>query len=836
MAIASDSFHLWLINEISSALTHRINGDAEPFIIWCDPDNDWKDFLLAVSDGSFEVWANEEHELITRERFYSSKTAQRVIWLPTSRDNITYFKVFESRASEVREMPLAEAVSIYSDIPQRQLSDVTNLRAYVKEYFDKPKSAWKELSGVDSKIVDDEKVLQVLSSEGVTFERLLEKDVYPIFCRRVIEDIGLPQPDESDADGWRVKALATLLCTEASTKCVDALGDKDKIIKDDTIRQNALKMLSIWQKRVDLQEHFESLAKRADELTSLRFWAKSLNSIPAPMASPAVENALFLKEVEKLASIESFEEMAKYLDAYVSQYREHSNSFWGKHANAKIQWCQLVNMASVASLLYRNDGVEKGWRNTSDAIKWYVKDGWKVDLESENIFKENPGIPGILFNVITKLRKAYLRHLDRVNRAFSGLLASSGPEGIQLKYAGDQIKEIVDGSNAKSPVAVMILDACRYDLGQSIASKLNEGEPEPRASVEPALAPIPTATLIGMPFCLPGIVDKLHVEQSPKSSEGLQVIADGFNGDLTLAAQRREWLKTAYKLKDKQFIGINDVLDPGKSDDISAKLLGRLLFVYGDEFDIQGHEGQLKLTGSTDNVERYALAIKKLRNVGYSTVVIVTDHGFFHWEPEPDEVEPEKPSGEIVWLSRRAVVGHGLNHENAIKLKVPASNLECMVPRSVNSFKTYGSLGFFHGGTTLEELIIPVIVAKWPKKAQKIAVVLKPVSEIISLTQKILVAPGMTQTDLSGGVDKNQLSRQVIIKIFRKDTGSLLFKSKSAMTVQPGGDLEPIELVKVDGETAPFNSKLDICLLDADNEQVLETRTVTLKVEIDEWL
>ncbi|WP_424357121.1 PglZ domain-containing protein [Methanocella sp. MCL-LM] len=836
MTAASDSFHAWLKNEISSALAHKANVGLEPFIIWCDPENEWNELLIAVSDGSFEIWADEEHELITRARFYSNKRAPRVVWLPVSREDITYFKVFESYASDVKVMSLAQAISTYSDIPQRQLSDLTNLRAYVKEYFDKPKVAWKELiGGADSKIVDDEKVLQVLASEGQSFEELLGNEVFPIFSRRVVDDLGLPQPDNKDADGWRIRALATLLCTEAAKKSDVVPGDHDKIIKDDSLRNAAIKLLSIWQKRVDLQGHFESLAKKADDLTSLRFWAKSLTIIPDPMASPAVENTLFIKEVEKLSSIDTFEEMAKYLDTHVSCYREHAASFWGKRATGKVQWYQLVIMASVASLLYRNDGVEKQWRNTADAVQWYVNDGWKVDLESENIFKENPGIPGILYNVIVKLRKAYLRHLDRVNVTFSELLATSDLEDTKLKYAGEQIKDLVEASTTKNPVAVVVLDACRYDLGQSIAYKLNEGEPEPRASVEPVLAPIPTATPIGMPFCLPGIIDKIHVDRSPKGDTGLLVTADGFDKDLTIAAERREWLKSVYKLKDKQFVSVNDILDPGKSSDISVKSLGRLLFVYGDDFDTQGHEGQLKLTGSEDHVERYALAVKRLRNMGYSTVVIVTDHGFFHWEPDPDEVEPEKPSGEVLWLSRRAAVGIGLSHKNAIKLKVPKSDLECMVPRSVNSFKTYGSLGFFHGGTTLEELIIPVVTARWPKKAQKITVVLKPISDITSLTQKIVVAPGATQTDLSGGVDKNQLSCQVIIKIYKTD-GRLLFKSKCPVTVQPGGEPEPVEIVKVEGESAPFGSALDIRLLDADNEQVLETRTVTLKVEIDEWL
>ena len=59
--------------------------------------------------------------------------------------------------------------------------------------------------------------------------------------------------------------------------------------------------------------------------------------------------------------------------------------------------------------------------------------------------------------------------------------------------------------------------------------------------------------------------------------------------------------------------------------------------------------------GAAD-IERYVRVVRRLRDVGYSTVAVVTDHGFLHWEPEKDEVD-DPPTGEVLWRSRRAVVG-----------------------------------------------------------------------------------------------------------------------------------------------------------------------------------
>jgi hypothetical protein len=172
--------------------------------------------------------------------------------------------------------------------------------------------------------------------------------------------------------------------------------------------------------------------------------------------------------------------------------------------------------------------------------------------------------------------------------------------------------------------------------------------------------------------------------------------------------------------------------------------MGRLAFVFGDELDKGGHDDQLEITGADDHLERYARAVRLLRAAGYGTVAVVTDHGFFHWDPAEDEVIP-KPEGAVLWASRRAIAGHHLKHPTALSLKATAGDCECLVPRSVNAFKTYGGLGYFHGGATLQELVTPVVVARWPKKAQKIGVVLKPLGPIVRLTPTIEVAPAAVQ-------------------------------------------------------------------------------------------
>jgi len=164
------------------------------------------------------------------------------------------------------------------------------------------------------------------------------------------------------------------------------------------------------------------------------------------------------------------------------------------------------------------------------------------------------------------------------------------------------------------------------------------------------------------------------------------------------------------------------------------------------------------------------------------------------------------------------------------------SDMECMLPRSVNVFETYGGIGYFHGGATLQELIIPVISVSYPKKSKKIGIVIKPVTQITTLEQRIEVAPaGAIQKSLDGTIDGNLLSRSVILKIIYDETGKLIFTSLHPVTVTPGGGTQSITIKKKKSSQAPYDASLTLWVYDEETGEPLAQTSVVLKVELDEW-
>lgn len=207
------------------------------------------------------------------------------------------------------------------------------------------------------------------------------------------------------------------------------------------------------------------------------------------------------------------------------------------------------------------------------------------------------------------------------------------------------------------------------------------------------------------------------------------------------------------------------------------------------------------------------------------------------WEPAPDEKDVAKPAGELRWkiALRRGGPRPAAPHRAAPGAARQPSGTK-PIPRSVNSFKTYGGLGFFHGGLTLQEWIIPLVSVHFPQKGQKIGAVLKPLAQITSLAQRVQVAPEAIQLDLyAGGAPENYLSRPVLSKVVQPATGKMIFRSKNSVMSEPGGATLALELAAVPGAAALLKSELELRLLDADDEELLDSLKVTLQVELDDW-
>ena len=230
----TDTLREWLRNEVATVLKRKVM--PQPLVLWCDPDGAWRDLLRAAAeDGTFELWADGQHELVLRERLLTSQPVPRVVWLPVAEEEIGYLKVFELQADQVWIETLVSALARFGvEIARDHEAELRHLLpAHAKEWIDRPRSAWRELTPGNAKstLVDDDLVLTALARHGNALSVLVGGDRLSVFVRRVTEDFGLPAPTPSKDDDWRVAAVARLLATEAAVRVpTDPPGEGDRIV------------------------------------------------------------------------------------------------------------------------------------------------------------------------------------------------------------------------------------------------------------------------------------------------------------------------------------------------------------------------------------------------------------------------------------------------------------------------------------------------------------------------------------------------------------------------------------------------------------------------------
>jgi hypothetical protein len=113
------------------------------------------------------------------------------------------------------------------------------------------------------------------------------------------------------------------------------------------------------------------------------------------------------------------------------------------------------------------------------------------------------------------------------------------------------------------------------------------------------------------------------------------------------------------------------------------------------------------------------VALHKLRGLGFRHAVIAADHGFFlNAQAEAGDV-CAKPQGKWINVHDRMMLGDGVADSNnfmfsAEKLGIRGTFSKAAGPKSMAPYRA-GYL-YFHGGISLQEAVVPVLVARLEKE------------------------------------------------------------------------------------------------------------------------
>lgn len=284
--------------------------------------------------------------------------------------------------------------------------------------------------------------------------------------------------------------------------------------------------------------------------------------------------------------------------------------------------------------------------------------------------------------------------------------------------------------NAKERTIVIISDALRFEVGQTLMKRLVADE-KCTATITPMQSILPSYTRFGMSALLP------HKELS--MTEDYKVLVDGKICD---DLKSREQILQSYVPKSKtvQFDDIKTVKD---AKEITT---GQdVVYIYHNQIDARGDKLNTEnevFVACEEAVEEIHSMIKRLTSANNIHFIITSDHGFIYKRDKlsgSDKISgfPQKNS----FIGRRYVVSDSAVNADGIGTVTLGDILRnndsriVSFPLGSDIFKVSGGgQNFVHGGSSLQEILIPVIDVRTNKyHTQTKAVNIS----LISLVQKI---------------------------------------------------------------------------------------------------
>ncbi|MCA0757020.1 BREX-1 system phosphatase PglZ type A [Paenibacillus sp. N4] len=287
--------------------------------------------------------------------------------------------------------------------------------------------------------------------------------------------------------------------------------------------------------------------------------------------------------------------------------------------------------------------------------------------------------------------------------------------------------------NRKERVVVIISDAIRYETGHTLWAKLQDDE-KCTAKLEAMLSVLPSYTRLGMAALLP--------HKALEMTDDYRILVDGTTCD---DLNQREAVLQRFNANSRciQFDDIKSM----KRDAIRQVFTGMdVIYIYHNQIDARGDKPNTEnevFNACEEAVNEIHDLIKQLTDHVSATHYIVTaDHGFIYKRDklqESDKIVNVSEKGSFVnrrfIVSEQALQRDGIGSVTMSRILGNEDNKVVSFPVSSNVFKVAGGgQNYVHGGSSPQEMIVPVLDVKTAKGHKDIRTVQ---ITLISMVHKI---------------------------------------------------------------------------------------------------
>lgn len=628
--------------------------------------------------------------------------------------------------------------------------------------------------------------------------------------RTIVARLGLPVPEGAELTKVRALTLRYLLGNELRGDLVGvpAPASLDQVPVATNGFRAAVTEVDTRLRR-DYPEAYQEIARKVQDelrLTEAKLSGDALGRIDT---FPFEERVLFEHAAELVAQ-------GEYARA-LTTVAERSGSFWlVRSTEVADKWRLIGSMAELgqAALSVRAEVAAMNGKPARAWVEAYARvgaggNGWarmdeiqrrmehEVIRFDQGLDEKALGIVRRVYeDVVHKMSAGFARALERDGWHVDGVLGHTAIWGEVLE-------------SRPKPVAYLMIDALRFEMGAELARKL-EALPETEVTLRAAAGVLPGITPLGMAALLPGAAAGFAAVSTKGNKFAARIREGGAEAVMPDLAARKKYL--AARVPGSVDVALDDLL--GLTPSKLAKKVGGagVVIVRSQEIDHGGETGHsVNARSAMENVlDNLVRAVRKLAAAGVEHTVITADHGHLFFPSERDEsMRVDAPASSAadatVELHRRCWIGRGgATPSGCVRVGAASlgydSDLELVFPPGSAVFKAGGDLNYHHGGLSLQEVVVPVLTTR-------------------SL-RRVAVPAGEKSVQISGMPDKvtNRIVTITVTSLLGARVVALLMSEGRTV----GSVFPPTDVV----ELAPgVNTKLAMLLTDDTVKQV----TVSLR-------
>jgi uncharacterized protein (TIGR02687 family) len=711
------------LENIQEQLNILFSKPETRIVFWFDDKGEYEDEVSELQLGDAKL-----HILDGSNWLYSK-------WLLNESEKESRFLVYAafSKPSDA-ENPLADmcyySTQYYTDRIS-QMSQEIGIDSRFKEHLAQYGNFWKNKDrirkfvelGIDQFNVEtlDTGLLAVVTEvKKPNFEEIVKQLIFGDSDRymKAIEDNGLTQVLWNlckkyfgyDPEKQSISDLAAgMIITYASVSLKETVPVtlKPYILKK---KNDVMVFVRNAMDNVNCQEAYDELSEKVDK--GLRITAKikeelekdsrHLANVFSCDAFSGMDDILIdwiLEQLDSELLDAQIEELSidRIADQRISKAYHFGGTFENEYKTLKYAY---LMMKSVSLMEFTSDA--------KTLVENYQKETYRIDsyyrwfYYAYDKIEDSERFSGIRERVENIYSNTYLQKLTpKWNLNFTTDIVNS----LGLIRQEDFYKHYLKAYEAKNTrVIVIISDAFRYDCARELFEKLELDE-KCTPKMECMLSVLPSVTSVGMASLLP------HQELSVDSD--LNVTVDGQNcGDL---ASRDRILKA----QNPQNVALAfDELANAKQDRIRELLQEKnIVYIYHNQVDARGDKAASEnevFNACSEAIEEIYRLVKRLSGyVSAAKFFITADHGFLYKRDKLQEFDKVSYPKEICTYSNKRFL---LTTEEVKEQGMMSRTLAYMsrfyvtTPIGADIFKVAGGgQNYVHGGSSLQEMLVPVI-------------------------------------------------------------------------------------------------------------------------------